>query len=66
MVRTFRQEGRYRMPQLPTFEQQDYENLFKKQVYLIAKLFTVSWNILLELPAFPLHPSEQLIHPLYS
>ncbi|AET58638.1 hypothetical protein HPL003_09375 [Paenibacillus terrae HPL-003] len=28
------------MPQLPTFEQQDYENFFKKQIYLIAKLFT--------------------------
>lgn len=47
MVRTFRQEGRYRMPQLPKFEQQDYENSFKKQVYLIAKLFTVLWNIML-------------------
>lgn len=28
------------MPQLPTFEQQDYENFFKKQIYLIVKLFT--------------------------
>lgn len=27
------------MPQLPTIEQQDYENFFKKQTYLIAKLF---------------------------
>ncbi|WP_354006044.1 SIR2 family protein [Paenibacillus polymyxa] len=39
MVRTSNKREDIESRRLPTFEQQDYENFFKKQIYLIAKLF---------------------------